>query len=170
MATHSSIAQRIPWTEEPGGLQSMGLQRVGHDWSDLAQHKMYFRTAFATHARHSVNWVNFSLLSRHYIFSNTFKEVIEFYLTEIKLTFAFFIWFLKLIWWMKKNLANFLKFPVYEKLGNAISLPTPTPFWFTFLFMVYSDCMEEQCHQTIDEWVIIFATLGIWWCTLETST
>ena len=32
-ATHSSIlAWRIPWTEEPGGLQSMGLQRVGHDW------------------------------------------------------------------------------------------------------------------------------------------
>ena len=25
-----------PWTEEPGGLQFMGLQRVGHDWSDLA--------------------------------------------------------------------------------------------------------------------------------------
>ena len=24
-----------PWTEEPGGLQSIGLQRVGHDWSDL---------------------------------------------------------------------------------------------------------------------------------------
>ena len=32
MATHSSIfAWRTPWTEEPGGLQSMGLQRVGHD-------------------------------------------------------------------------------------------------------------------------------------------
>ena len=32
MATHSSIlAWRIPWTEEPGGLQSIGLQRVGHD-------------------------------------------------------------------------------------------------------------------------------------------
>ena len=32
MATYSSIlAWRIPWTEEPGGLQSMGLQRVGHD-------------------------------------------------------------------------------------------------------------------------------------------
>ena len=32
MATHSSIlAWRIPWTEQPGGLQSMGLQRVGHD-------------------------------------------------------------------------------------------------------------------------------------------
>ena len=32
MATDSSIlAWRIPWTEEPGGLQSMWLQRVGHD-------------------------------------------------------------------------------------------------------------------------------------------
>ena len=32
MATHSSIlAWRIPWTEEPGGLQSMGSHRVGHD-------------------------------------------------------------------------------------------------------------------------------------------
>ena len=32
MATHSSIlAWRIPWTEEPGGLQSMGSQRVGYD-------------------------------------------------------------------------------------------------------------------------------------------
>ena len=32
MATHSSVlAWRIPWTEEPGGLQSMGLQRVGHN-------------------------------------------------------------------------------------------------------------------------------------------
>ena len=32
MAIHCNIlAQRIPWTEEPDGLQSMGLQRVGHD-------------------------------------------------------------------------------------------------------------------------------------------
>ena len=32
MVTHSSIpAWRIPWTEEPGRLQSIGLQRIGHD-------------------------------------------------------------------------------------------------------------------------------------------
>ena len=37
MATQSSIlAWRIPWTEEPGGLQSMRSQRVGRDRSDLA--------------------------------------------------------------------------------------------------------------------------------------
>ena len=44
MATYSSIlAWRIPWTEESGGLQSMGSQRVGHNWSDWTP----------THALHS---------------------------------------------------------------------------------------------------------------------
>ena len=34
MAPHSSVlAWKIPWMEEPGGLQSMGLLRVGHDWA-----------------------------------------------------------------------------------------------------------------------------------------
>ena len=47
MATHSSIlAWRIPWTEEPGRLQSIGSQRVDHDWSDLA----------CTHAYLLLNW------------------------------------------------------------------------------------------------------------------
>ena len=37
MTTHSSIlAWRIPWTEEPGRLPSIGLQRVRHDLCDLA--------------------------------------------------------------------------------------------------------------------------------------
>ena len=40
MATHSSIlAWRIPWTEEPGGLQSVGSQRVRHGW--MTEHSMY---------------------------------------------------------------------------------------------------------------------------------
>ena len=38
MATQSSIlAWRIPWTKEPGGLQSIVLQRIRHDWGNLAQ-------------------------------------------------------------------------------------------------------------------------------------
>ena len=38
MATHSSIlAWSIPWTEEPGGLQSIGSQQAGHDLSDRTQ-------------------------------------------------------------------------------------------------------------------------------------
>ena len=39
MATHSSIlAWKIPWMEEPGGLQSTGSQRVRHDWTTKSQH------------------------------------------------------------------------------------------------------------------------------------
>ena len=39
MASHSSIlAWEIPWIEEPGGLQSMRLQRVGHDLVIKQQH------------------------------------------------------------------------------------------------------------------------------------
>ena len=39
MATHSStLAWEIPWREEPGGLQSMGSHRVGHDWGTACTH------------------------------------------------------------------------------------------------------------------------------------
>ena len=52
MATHSStLAWEIPWTEEPGGLQSMGSQRIRHDlvikqWSEdaLPNWKLIFRS------------------------------------------------------------------------------------------------------------------------------
>ena len=48
MATHFSvIAWRTPWIEEPGGLQSMGLQRVRHNWSNSA----WIHTHTHTHAR-----------------------------------------------------------------------------------------------------------------------
>ena len=50
MATHSStLSWKIPWTEEPGGLLSMGLHRVGHDWSDLQQQQQpHDSAAFAS--------------------------------------------------------------------------------------------------------------------------
>ena len=48
MATHSNIlAWRIPWTEEPGRLQSMGLQRVGHDWATSLS--FFFQSAVGPH-------------------------------------------------------------------------------------------------------------------------
>ena len=48
MATHSSIlAWRIPWTEEPGGLQSKGSQRVRHDWaSEHINTHVIFKTIY----------------------------------------------------------------------------------------------------------------------------
>ena len=45
MATHcSTLAWRVPWTEEPGWLSSLGSQRVRHNWSDLAQHTQHTHT------------------------------------------------------------------------------------------------------------------------------
>ena len=65
METHSSIlARRIPWAEEPGGLQSMGLQRVGHDCNDL--------TCTHTHTQTALR--NSGLLIDSCIHSQTFKE------------------------------------------------------------------------------------------------
>ena len=53
MATHSSILdQRIPLTEEPGGLQSTGSQRVRHDWAH--SHLAYHINCAMTH--HLFNW------------------------------------------------------------------------------------------------------------------
>ena len=43
METHPSfLTWRIPWTEDPGGLQSIGSHRVGHDWNDLALTNYYY--------------------------------------------------------------------------------------------------------------------------------
>ena len=53
----STLAWKIPWTEEPGRLQSMGSLRVGHDWSDLAAAAAtWWLLLWATGSRH----VNFS--------------------------------------------------------------------------------------------------------------
>ena len=55
VATHSSsLAWKIPWMEEPGGLQSMGSRRVGHDWAtSLSLFTFHFHAlekAMATHS------------------------------------------------------------------------------------------------------------------------
>ena len=45
MATHSSIlVWRVPWTEEPGRMQSIALQGVGHNWSNLTHMQTYTDT------------------------------------------------------------------------------------------------------------------------------
>ena len=58
MATHSStLAWRIKWTEEPGGLQSMGSQRVGHDWATYT----HTHTHTQTHTQRCFSickWIN----------------------------------------------------------------------------------------------------------------
>ena len=52
MAPHSgTLAWKVPWTEEPGGLQSMGSLRVGHDWTtSLTFHFHALEKEMATHS------------------------------------------------------------------------------------------------------------------------
>ena len=55
MATHSSIlAWKIPWSEKPGGLQSMGLQRVRQAWAHTRAHKVL--STRPAHSRQSSQW------------------------------------------------------------------------------------------------------------------
>ena len=62
MATHSStLAWKIPWTEEPCRLQSMGSQRVGHDWA-TSLHKIINYISGSTHDR----------IEEHVCFGKTF--------------------------------------------------------------------------------------------------
>ena len=60
MATHSSaLAWRIPWTEEPGGLQSTGSQRVGHNWATSLS--LYFQDIKSEGKVIILMWLNVSL-------------------------------------------------------------------------------------------------------------
>ena len=60
MTTHSStLAWKIPWTEEPGGLQFMGLQRIGDDLAtEHAHHKLFFLNLFENFVQLKMNFEN----------------------------------------------------------------------------------------------------------------
>ena len=61
MATHSSIpAWEIPWTDEPGGLQPMGSQRLGHS---LATKQQQQRLSQARHAFQTAGFISYMTLS-----------------------------------------------------------------------------------------------------------
>ena len=65
MATHSRIlAWRISWTEEPGGLQSMGSQRAGHDWATTSSPRHLF----------SVVWLGCAFMCFHVFFFLRFAK------------------------------------------------------------------------------------------------
>ena len=63
IAAHSSIlAWRSPWTEEPGGLQSMGWQRVRHDWEiNTYTNKIQIRRATLNNqVKSNIDYMRFS--------------------------------------------------------------------------------------------------------------
>ena len=79
MATHSRIlAWRIPWTQEPGGLVSMGSQRVGHNWGNLA-HSIVMRHKTRP-LRQQGPWTSSWVRQKWYLASHVWKYLmIPFY-------------------------------------------------------------------------------------------
>ena len=66
MDTHSSIlAWRIPWTEEPDRLQSMGLQRVRHDWATSLSLSHYYSGSQEADILHAASHI-FQCSSNHF--------------------------------------------------------------------------------------------------------
>ena len=79
MANHSSVlTQRILWTEEPGGLPSMGSHRAGHDWSDAAAAAAAAAAADSGHQRalsrvpYAIQYVGIS-----YLFDTQYQQCIH---------------------------------------------------------------------------------------------
>ena len=68
MAIHSSIlAWKIPWTEEPGGLQSMGSQRVGHDLAtSLTFTVTFIKRLFSSFLISAIKVVSYHILLAFY--------------------------------------------------------------------------------------------------------
>ena len=121
MATHSSIlAWRIPWTEEPGGLQSTGLQRVGHDWAtsrhfNLLESQCYYfqSTVLLT-----------LFLSFTFCFANFFISVLFKYIFVLPLLFSFSMFiFISLV-----------DRKVFLKLVLRISLLSPCSRFYFYTF------------------------------------
>ena len=85
MATQSSIlAWEIPWTEEPGGLQLTGLQRVGHDWEcmDMTENEKLSPTTW--HPKKSNTWEEVEMIMESQVRVQNLNE--EDYLAVTRLT------------------------------------------------------------------------------------
>ena len=90
MATYSSIlAWRILWTEEPGGLQSTGSQRVGHDWATSLTHmsikfffekeRWYYSWQLNNLGVAAGNWSLWAVENLHITYGQPFISVIPLY-------------------------------------------------------------------------------------------
>ena len=109
LATHSSIlACRIPWTEKPGGLQFLGLQRVGHDW--------------ATNFHFFFHNVYLSFSSRRMKFNLLFKIPALHFLKRFSLVFGLekFTAMYSELQWLRIQISGLLKYQVL--IPNGVEL------------------------------------------------
>ena len=124
MATHSSVlAWRIPGMAEPGGLPSMGLHRVGHDWSGLAA-----AAASSNFTACALMWVYF-----HPLFQAFHRFCHSTYLPFSSWNFNFLALFLPSIF----SVFCFWNLHLDTTcIGSLASFPFPYYFFLLFLFLL----------------------------------
>ena len=119
MTTHSStLAWRIPWREEPGRLQSMGSQRVGHNWAT----SLFCKTHKTQTAR---PWNNRSLSLSSFMSLNRILETLSIHLSYRLLyltsrSIPTFYYYCKLYLFIFIVYLNFC-FPVYRYSGFSLN-------------------------------------------------
>ena len=131
-ATHSSIlAWRIPWTEEPGGLPSIGLQRVGQNWSYLT---------------HTPSYVHLILSSFFLKIKAKLPKIFR-YFTQAhtmafpKNSFLFFGSEMSLLSYLWSLLSPFSSWIFFRNKLDLFHLLSPTPhFFFLITILVLALC------------------------------
>ena len=118
MAIHSSIlAWRIPWTEEPGRLQSRGLQRIGHHWSTTHTHMCVHTHAHTHTPTHTHTHTHTSACAPNMLLASCF---IKFHSVHLDM-------FYTLIWWAVYIFLSHLPWCPFPALISVLA-PTPTVF------------------------------------------
>ena len=129
MATHSStLVWKTPWTEEPGRLQSMGSQRVGHDWVT----SLHF-----TNKNEKKNAIYYNIGgSRDYHIKRS-KWDNEINITWYHLSVKFKIWYKWIYLWKRNRLTDFeneLLLPGWEEWQGGIYCESGTDMYTLLYF------------------------------------
>ena len=156
MATHSSILSwKIPWTEEPGRLQSMGSQRVRHDWVTEHTHKTY--NAAQCLALYTVlQWMKLSFPSLlfHQGEGLSFKlchwRACKYYLTECSA--VSFILFMKRFF---EVVASERKEPISYRKWNYPFFHSWSPCWWNLLKLFVTVCDHKLFRQPVPRYNLI---------------
>ena len=139
MAIHSStIAWKIPWTEEPGRLQSMGSQRVGHDW------------ATSLKCLYTYVWINMRVLlqSVSYECNSPRGQLLQG--KPVSMLFSYFFFQLSPLGLCTLNYFSFLPLNVFLQQFHFLLSPFKYGLWcLGFCFCTsFKDTLPWQIHLT----------------------